>query len=165
MKKRFFYSIILAICITNANAQIQTNPIKRAAAFYKSYLPGAQRVDENGTPIRPVPFLERFIYLECKIGSKPLLECVLYNNNKFKVLDLTLAGPKIKVGIKTNTGTPIELIAKKGYHYWLIRVEQKQMGDDAGKALQTITIKTKFGTKYFNYLLKEETELVAPELP
>ena len=162
--KSIFTFLLLLICI-GIKAQSKNTPIKSVEAFYKAYLPGQQRVDENGMPIKGKATIERFLYVEFKTGTKLQAEEVTYNNKKFKILETILVGQKAKVGIKINAEKVTELVAKKGYTFWLITLESKDKDDnDMGKALKNINVKVKVGTKYFNFSSKEETEILAPEM-
>jgi hypothetical protein len=163
MKRKFTFLLLSFFCFVQVNAQI--NPVKNAYAFYKTYLPGMLRVDANGTPVKPDISIERFIYIEYKAKATFDVAEITYSNKKYKVIETSLAGTKVKVGVKSNTGAPIEMTASKGYTFWLIRLEQQsEASDETLKKLKTINIRIKSGTKYFNFLLNNETHLVAPEM-
>ena len=162
--KLIFTILFFFICI-GINAQVKTTAIKSVEAFYKAYLQGQQRVDQNGMPAKGIVTIERFLYVELKIGTKLLVEEVAYNNKKIKIVETVLIGQKAKVGTKINAEIATELIAKKGYTFWLVTLESKNKDDnDMGKALKNINIKTKVGPKYFNFSIKEETEILGPEM-
>ena len=162
---KLIFTLLFVFTLIGLKAQVQKSPIKSVEAFYKAYLPGQQKVDENGIPIKSLVTIERFLYVEYKKGTNLQVEEVTYNNNKIKVVETVLIGQKAKVGTKINSDLQTELTAKKGYTYWLITLDSKQKDEkDMGKSLKIINIKAKVGTKYFNFSIKEETELLAPEM-
>ena len=88
-----------------------------------------------------------------------------YNHTPLKLIDLKLAENKIVVGVNQNSGLPITIKTKKGYIFWRLTLEPEYRDEKTfGKYLKEIIIYIFSGSKYFNYLLKGETELVAPEM-
>ena len=162
---KIIFTLIFSFIFFGTQAQVQVSPIKSVQAFYKAYIQGQQRVDENGKPVKGKVSVERFLYVELKTGAKLIAEEITYNNKNIKIIETILIGQKAKVGIKTNSGLVTELTAKKGYTYWLVTLENRNKDEkDMGKALKNINIKAKVGIKYFNFSIKEETELLAPEM-
>jgi hypothetical protein len=154
---------ILLFCCSNFIFG-QTNTGNKGYAFYKAYLPGMQRLDENGNPETPRVTLERTIYLECKKTVKLKLVYVKYNQLTLKAILLKPAENKIVVGIKPTTGLPVVINARKGYIFWTLVLEPTLKIENAfGKSLNEISVKTIAGLKQIRFQLKKETELIAPE--
>ena len=69
--KLIFTILFFFICI-GINAQVKTTAIKSVEAFYKAYLQGQQRVDQNGMPAKGIVTIERFLYRseERRVGKE-----------------------------------------------------------------------------------------------
>ncbi len=159
------FQFFLLFCCSNF-IYGQTNIANKGYAFYKAYLPGMQRLDENGSPVPPRVTLERTIYLECKKTVKLKLVDVKYNKVVSKAFELKPAENKIVVGIKPNTGSPVTINARKGYIFWILTLEPVLRNENAfGESLIEICIRTIADAKQIRFVLKGETELVAPEMP
>ena len=156
--------MLLMLCCSNFIFGQATN-INKGYAFYKAYLPGMQKVDQNNNPIKPQVTLERIIYLECKVGTKLTVVQVSYNSILSKPIEVTRATNKVIVGVNPTTGSAITIKSKKGYSFWMVALEPTyKKEENFGKNLRTIVIKTLAGTKANNYLLTAEAELTAPEM-
>lgn len=154
---------ILLFCCSNF-IYGQSNTANKGYAFYKAYLPGMQRIDDNGNPVIPPVTLERTIYLECKKTVKLKLVDIKYNQLTLKAILLKPAENKIVVGIKPSTGLPVVINARKGYIFWMLVLEPTLKIENAfGKSLNEISVKTIAGLKQIRFQLKKETELIAPE--
>jgi hypothetical protein len=162
---KLIFSLLFTLFFsTNILAQKTISTNKNAFAYYKAHLPGMIKFEDENNKIPPKINIERFIYIECKIKSKPLIEKVLYNNKELKITESVLVGPKVNIGLKTNAEFPTILKASKNKIFWILKLENKSVSEkDFGKNINkikiTYTVEKVFGT----ILLNEETELLTPE--
>ena len=84
MRKWMF--LFFLVLILSGFTQTNTHTALRAFAFFRTSIPGMQRVDETGRKIDPTPIIQRFIYAECKAGQKILKADVYLNGNKAEVI-------------------------------------------------------------------------------
>ena len=162
---KLIFSLLMSFISFGIKAQAAKSPINSMEAFYKAYIQGQQKVDVNGNPIKGKVSIERFLYVEVKIGTPLIPEEVTYNNNKIKSVETVLIGQKVKVGTKINADTFTTLTAKNGYTYWLVTLENKAKNEnDMGKGLKNINLKAKVGKEYFNFSAKQELEILGVEM-
>jgi hypothetical protein len=124
---------------------------------------GTAMADENGNTIDPQPFINRFIYLECRFAGKPKIDSVLYNNVFFIPVSDTTAAKTVQAGIKKINGKPVNLVAKKGNYLWRVELQQSNEKPVTPKMVKKITIKGKLNKTKFVYTLDTEIELTTPD--
>jgi hypothetical protein len=162
--KRLTLSLFSLFFCTIILAQKTIKQPNNAYAFFKVHLPGRMKVDEENNKTTPKILIERLIYVESNIKSKPIVEKVLYNNKEFKVAETLFVGPKVNVGLKTNSEHPTILNATKNKTFWVLKFETKPMTEkDFGKNILKINITYSVEKVKSTILLKEETELLTPE--
>ncbi|HMU73167.1 MAG TPA: hypothetical protein PLA61_10420 [Ferruginibacter sp.] len=119
--KRMILSFWAALFAIAVHAQSSCG-IVRAWAYFTVSMPGAQMVDDNGNPVPPVPNVNRFIYVECAGGKKPVIGQVVYNEEMFAATVVATTGGTISPGKRNSDEKDIRLKARKGNRIWKIEL-------------------------------------------
>jgi hypothetical protein len=158
--KKYCSIIFLLTAYYCSNAQ--NYKIQKAVAFFTVSLPGMIQKDSNGNTIRPLPTIERFIYIESNYKNKPLIDSVWYNSTFFaNTVDLVNQN-KITAGINSATGKSVVLTAKKGNHLWKINL-QPSGSFVAHEDVKKILLKATLGKVKIKQVISAEIELAVPE--
>jgi hypothetical protein len=131
--------------------------IKKAWAYYTVTMPGMQMTDGKGNPVDAIPFVDHFIYIECKGTAKPVIDSVRYNNASFAAQVKMEAGRKISIG-ETNDGKHT-ISAKKGNTIWKIEVLPPLDKPMVIQNSKNINIRGKAAGHSCEYHLSKETQL------
>ncbi len=163
MKKIITIGTIFCCLLTTAYAQNKSN-IKSIAAYFTVSIPGMQRVDENGNKINPIPFINRFLYVEVKGKAKPIFDTIYYNSSLY-TYSIIVESNTNNIGINKKYGMPIIIKATKGNTIWRIDLQPL---NDKQKTVQanasSIIVKGKIEKIPFKVLLKYEIELSTPDM-
>ena len=158
MRKMKKYCIAILLC-TACSSYAQNYKIQKAVALFTVSLPGMIPEDGNGNKLRPVPTIERYIYIESNYKSKPRIDSVLYNSIYFVSTVDTVYQNKITVGVNTATGMPVIISAKKGNRLWKINLQQPAGSFLAHEDLKKILLKATLGKTKIKQLLNAEIQL------
>ncbi|MEQ1554248.1 MAG: hypothetical protein ABL929_08730 [Ferruginibacter sp.] len=162
MRKNIIYTI--CFCLISFVGYTQNKKvIKSAKAFYKLTLPGMIKVNGNGQQITPTPSRERFIYIETFGKAKPILQKITYDALVYSFSLSNDDSTKTEIGIEPQSGKKIYLQPSKGNKLWKIYLVLKTGKENTTQKAKLITIKGIQNDAPFMYLIKNETELVAPE--
>lgn len=138
----------------------QTNcHIKKAYAFYTVSMPGVQMADENGNPVPPKPYVERFIYIEWSGSKNPEIETVLYNNNTMAVTLAAVEGTSVTPGDDTGNNKGYKITSKKCNSLWKLQLQPLSGNEMPEQNCNNIIIKIKGADKGCEFKLSKETEL------
>lgn len=148
--KKLLFTAALMICMASSFAQVRCN-IYKAQAYFTVSIPGVQMVDENGNPVPPIPQVDRFIYLESKGVSKPIIESVTYNGIFLKATAGKITGNTVSVGKKQDTQQPIILRAKKGNSIWRVDLQPVEDKPQDTNPCKNIALKIKVSGKTCSY--------------
>ena len=159
MKK---YCIAILLC-TACSSYAQNYKIQKAVAFFTVSLPGMIPEDGNGNKIRPLPLIERFIYIESNYKSKPRIDSVLYNSLYFISSVDSVHQNKITAGVNAATGIPVVITAKKGNRLWKVNLQQRAGSFLAHEDLKKILFTATLGKVSIKQVINVETELAGPE--
>lgn len=159
MKKIFlFFSLVIVVFISFA----QTNcSIKKAYAFYTVSIPGVQMADENGNPVPPVPFINRYIYFEWSGSENPEIETVLYNNKALSVSLTAVDSSSVIPGENFGNNEEHKITAKKCNKLWKIELQPLANNTMPAENSNNIIIKTKGTNNSCQFKLKKEIQLKA----
>lgn len=160
MKKIWTVILIFAAC---SSITAQNYKVQKATAFFTVRLPGMIPEDGNGNKTRPLPLIERFIYIESNYKNKPRVDAVWYNASYFTSTVDTVAQNKITVGINTATGIPVVLAAKKGNRLWKITLQQQPGSFLAPEDVKKILLKISLGKNKIKQVVTAEIQLAVPE--
>ena len=143
--KKIFLSFFLSAVVIISFAQTNCS-IKKAYAFYTVSVPGAQMADENGNPVPPIPFVNRYIYIEWSGAEKPEIETVLYNNKPLSTTVTAIDSSSVIPGENFGNNREHKITVKKCNNLWKIDLQALANNSMPNQDCKNIIIKTK-GTK------------------
>jgi len=159
--KKIFFTLFFSAGILTLPAQVRCS-INKAYAWFTVTLPGTQRVDESGNPVQPVPFVERFIYLEGNGINKPDVRAVYYNNISVPVTITKVEGSTVSVGKKVEDEKEIIIRKKKGNTFWKLDLQAPNEKPWAASACKDIIIRLISAKKICTYTVAGESQLYTP---
>ena len=160
MKKNALLTFSITVFAFAASAQTSCG-IYKARAFYTVNMPGMAMTDANGNIIQPIPFIDRFIYLEFSGNKAPVIESVMYINVPMKVTLSKIAGNNTFAGNLIDNNEALQIKAEKLNSLWKIAL---QLPDDKNYIkgnCKLIVIKTRAAGKTCSYKISNETELAS----
>ncbi len=159
MKK--LYITLLGLFFLNVlQAQVNCKAIK-GYAYSMITLPGTMQVDENGHPVTPKIYKERFIYFFTTCKTKPTINTVLYGKTVVKV-DVQPSAETYFTATKSSDQKVVRLKSSKGNYLWKLNVVENN-GKPIPEKNKSVSVSGKIGTKPFLIIMKEEIELQGPE--
>ncbi len=159
--KKIWIAILLFTASSNSYAQ--NFKIQKAIALFTVSLPGMIPEDGNGNKLRPLPVIERFIYIETNYKNKPRIDSVLYNSFYFASTVDPVYQNKITAGVNTATGMPVVITARKGNRLWKISLQQPAESFLAHEDLKKILLKATLGKVKIKQVITAEIQINTPE--
>lgn len=142
----------------SSHAQARCN-VNKAYAYFTVTMPGTQMVDEKGNPVPPVPYTDRFIFLECTGTKKPVIQAVRYTSMNLAVAAIKPEANKIIVGKKYQNEKEIILTAKKGNTLWRLDIQPTDDKMPDANASSNIIIQISSGGRTCSYKIGSEIQL------
>lgn len=163
MNKLLFAFLLLLTTAVPSFAQTRSI-IQKAYAYVQIILPGTMMADDNGQPVTPPLNISRFIYVETKGKTKPVIEYVKYANECFKVEISTFSTMQDEGGYNFQRNKQIMPRPASGNSLWrldLLSAEEKQIKKKSSPYKNIIIRETKNG-KHFDFKIYNEIELASP---
>ena len=160
MKKNALLTFLIVFFAFTAYAQTSCG-IYKALALYTVNMPGMAMTDANGNIVQPIPFIDRFIYLEFSGNKAPVIESVMYINVPMKVTLSKIAGNNTFAGNLIDNNEALQIKAEKLNSLWKIAL---QLPDDKNYIkgdCKLIVIKTRAAGNTCSYKINVETELAS----
>ena len=153
---------MLMAAVFSCRAQVKCG-IYKACAYFTVSIPGTQMVDEKGNPVPPIPQVERYIYLETRGMSKPVIESVSYSNNIFTAVLSKVEGNAVSAGKKTEDAKEVIIKARNGNALWKLELQPVTDKPQDPSACRNIMIKLKTAGRICSYKVPGgESQLSAP---
>lgn len=156
--KNIFLFVIMSGAVLTSCAQTKCH-LKKAYAFYTVSIPGVQMADENGNPVPPKPYMERFIYIEWSGSKNPEIETVLYNSKPMAVTLAAVDGTSVSPGEDTGNNKDYKITSKKCNNLWKLQLQPPSGNEMPAQNCNNIVIKIKGGDIACEFKLAKETEL------
>ncbi len=158
--KKLYFTLLGLLFLTGLQAQVNCKAIK-GYAYGMITLPGTLQVDENGNPVTPKIYKERFIYFFTTCKTKPIINTVLYGKTIVKA-DVQPSAETYFTAATSADQKVVRLKSSKGNYLWKINVVENN-GKSIPEKNRSISVSGKIGAKPFLIIMKEEIELKGPE--